>query len=54
MKVNQGGIGDINYPLIADLDKSISRAYNVLMGSQSATVLIDDEEIDLSKSAIKG
>ena len=57
MKVNQGGIGDINYPLIADLDKSISRAYNVLMGSQSATVLIDDEEIETSvggKVAIRG
>jgi len=44
MEVNQGGIGNINYPLIADLDKSISRAYDVLLGSQSATVLIDDEE----------
>jgi len=57
MEVNQGGIGDINYPLIADLDKSISRAYNVLMGSQSATVLIDDEEIETSvggKIAIRG
>ncbi len=57
MEVNQGGIGDINYPLIADLDKSISRAYNVLMGSQSATVLIDDEEIETSvggKVAIRG
>ena len=57
MEINQGGIGDINYPLIADLDKSISRAYNVLMGSQSATVLIDDEEIETSvggKVAIRG
>jgi len=28
---NQGGIGPINYPLVADLDKSISRDYGVLL-----------------------
>jgi peroxiredoxin (alkyl hydroperoxide reductase subunit C) len=28
---SKGGIGDINYPLIADLDKSISRNYGVLL-----------------------
>ena len=57
MKVNQGGIGNINYPLIADLDKSISRAYDVLLGSQTATVLMDDDEIETSvggKIAIRG
>ena len=27
---NQGGIGDINYPLVADIKKEISEAYNVL------------------------
>ncbi|ABX08835.1 peroxiredoxin [Prochlorococcus marinus] len=27
---NDGGIGDINYPLVADLKKEISLAYNVL------------------------
>ncbi len=27
---NQGGIGDINYPLVADLKKEVSKAYNVL------------------------
>ncbi len=27
---NQGGLGDINYPLVADLKKEISAAYNVL------------------------
>tara|TARA_Y100001970_G_C14097919_1_gene783762 strand:- start:454 stop:1059 length:606 start_codon:yes stop_codon:yes gene_type:complete len=27
---NQGGIGDINYPLVADLKKEISIAYNVI------------------------
>ncbi|PTT95184.1 peroxiredoxin, partial [Pseudomonas sp. HMWF031] len=31
---NQGGLGDINYPLVADLKKEIASAYNVL----------DDEE----------
>jgi peroxiredoxin (alkyl hydroperoxide reductase subunit C) len=28
---NQGGIGSIQYPLVADLDKSISRNYGVLL-----------------------
>ena len=27
---NEGGIGDINYPLISDLKREISQAYNVL------------------------
>ena len=57
MEVNQGGIGNINYPLIADLDKSISRTYDVLLGSQAATVLMDDKEIETSvggKIAIRG
>ena len=44
MDVNKGGIGNINYPLVSDLDKSISRAYDVLLGSRSATVLLEDEE----------
>ncbi len=30
-KVNDGGIGDIQYPLVADLDKSISKSYEVLL-----------------------
>ena len=48
MDVNNGGIGKVRYPLIADLDKSISRAYDVLLGSTSATVLLEDEEMDTS------
>lgn len=28
---NQGGLGDIRYPLISDLDKKISTAYDVLL-----------------------
>lgn len=29
--VNEGGIGQINYPLVSDLDKSISTQYGVLL-----------------------
>ncbi|HKJ66001.1 MAG TPA: peroxiredoxin, partial [Desulfopila sp.] len=29
--VNEGGIGNISYPLVADLDKSISQSYGVLL-----------------------
>jgi len=39
-----GGIGDIQYPLIADIDKSIARAYDVLQEAVPATVLTDDGE----------
>jgi peroxiredoxin (alkyl hydroperoxide reductase subunit C) len=28
---NQGGLGDIQYPLVADLDKKIAEAYDVLL-----------------------
>jgi len=34
--VEQGGIGQIRYPLVADLDKSISRAYGVLVNDAVA------------------
>ena len=43
-----GGIGHINYPLVADLDKSISRAYGVLSGDSVALrglFLIDKEGV---------
>lgn len=43
---NQGGIGPIKYPLVADLDKSISRKYGVLLESGIALrglFLIDKE-----------
>ncbi|CAM2067654.1 Peroxiredoxin [Sulfidibacter corallicola] len=29
---DQGGIGQVKYPLVADLDKNIARAYDVLIG----------------------
>jgi len=44
--VNEGGIGNIQYPLVADLDKSISRRYGVLLDMGVAlrgTFLIDRE-----------
>ena len=46
--VNQGGIGNIQYPLVADLDKSISRNYEVLLDAGIAlrgTYLIDKEGV---------
>ncbi len=44
--VNKGGIGNVQYPLIADLDKSIARAYDVLVGAEQATVLTNDDEVE--------
>ncbi len=46
--VNEGGIGNIQYPLVADLDKKISRQYGVLLDMGVAlrgTFLIDKEGI---------
>ena len=48
MEIDKGGIGNVKYPLVSDLDKSISRAYDVLLGSTPATVLMEDEEMDTS------
>ena len=33
MAVNEGGIGKVGYPLVSDLDKSIARNYDVLVGA---------------------
>ena len=47
-KINDGGIGDIKFPLVADLDKSISKAYEVLLNDSVALrglFLIDREGI---------
>ena len=47
-EINQGGIGQIQYPLVADLTKSIARSYDVLTGEAVAlrgTFLIDQEGI---------
>lgn len=46
--INNGGIGQIQYPLVADLTKSIARDYDVLMGEAVAlrgTFLIDQQGI---------
>ena len=43
---DQGGIGHINYPLVADLSKNISKQYGVLLGEEVALrglFLIDKE-----------
>ena len=45
MAVNQGGIGKVGYILLSDLDKSIARNYDVLLGTTSATVYTEDEEL---------
>ena len=47
-EVNKGGIGQIQYPLVADLTKSIARDYDVLMGEAVAlrgTFLIDQDGV---------
>jgi len=46
--VKEGGIGNVQYPLVADLDKKISRQYGVLLDMGVAlrgTFLIDKEGI---------
>lgn len=47
-EVNKGGIGQVQYPLVADLTKSIARDYDVLIGDAVAlrgTFLIDQEGV---------
>jgi peroxiredoxin (alkyl hydroperoxide reductase subunit C) len=46
--INDGGIGNVQYPLVADLDKKISRQYGVLLDMGVAlrgTFLIDKEGV---------
>ncbi len=46
--INEGGIGPVNYPLIADIDKSIARDYDVLVNEAVAlrgSFLIDEEGV---------
>ena len=52
MDVNKGGIGPVKYPLVADLDKSIARSYDVLLGSEPAIVETEDENIE--STTVKG
>ena len=44
--VNKGGIGNVQYPILQDLDKSIARSFDVLVGSTPATVYTQDKEMD--------
>ena len=48
MEINKGGIGKVGYPLISDLDKSIARDYDVLLGATPATVLTEEDEKETS------
>ena len=48
MPVNKGGIGKVQYPLVADIDKSIARNYDVLLGTTPASVMTDDDEMETS------
>ncbi len=47
-EVNNGGIGNVQYPLIADIDKSITEAYDMRTGPGIAlrgSFLIDKESV---------
>lgn len=46
--VNNGGIGNVQFPMVADLTKSIARAYDVLLADEVAfrgTFMIDKKGI---------
>ena len=46
--INKGGIGNVQYPLVADLTKDISRDYDVLIGEEIAlrgSFLIDKQGV---------
>ena len=51
--VNKGGIGNVQYPILQDLDKSIARSFDVLVGSTPATVYTQDKELDFLKDGRK-
>lgn len=48
-EINEGGIGNVKYPLVADLNKSISQSYGVLLPDEGVSLrglfLIDKEGI---------
>ena len=43
LDTNNGGIGNVGYPLLSDITKSISRSYDVLLGATEAYVETEDE-----------
>ena len=47
--VNDGGIGNIQYPLVADLDKKISRQYGVLLDMGGLVLKQLDARFELLK-----
>ena len=46
--VNNGGIGNVKYPIIADIDKSVGRAFDVLINATPATVITEEDEMETS------
>jgi peroxiredoxin (alkyl hydroperoxide reductase subunit C) len=47
-EINKGGIGQVQFPIVSDLKKSISRDYDVLLNEEVAlrgTFLIDQEGV---------
>ena len=46
--INDGGIENVQYPLISDLDKTIARTYDVLLGAEEAFVATSEKELDTS------
>ena len=42
--INKGGIGQVKYPILQDLDKSIARNYDVLVGATGAYIESEDFE----------
>jgi alkyl hydroperoxide reductase subunit AhpC len=50
----EGGIGKINYPLVADINKNISRSYGVLLNQSVALrgLFIIDDQGDVQHSTI--
>ena len=51
--VNKGGIGNIKYPLIADLDKTIARKYDVLVDANPAYIETEEGEEETTINGIK-
>ena len=43
LDTNNGGIGNVAYPLLSDISKSISRSYDVLLGTTEAYVETEDD-----------
>ena len=42
LDTNNGGIGNVGYPLLSDISKSIARSYDVLLGTTEAYVEQED------------